>query len=668
MVIDGLDHPEVAAELKSLLPQDCGQMLITTENRAVLEHFLPLNREELCFHVDYLEMEDCQSIFRWHITDNLVAEGNAYLDDLLGKLSLPMSIIMLAKYLTKYHIPALDMYNDMSAGNGQRVRTAVSAFYDGLFSPLISSSSNATRFEGKLEEWPSEELKLLGELSCLSNDEMELRLIEQTYESHPQFPEMLGTLANCSLIGRGERGTYYMREFVQRAVRDWIEKRMGIMGLVKLHETALTMLSLLYGKERDEHALESNKIRRPSYLWKLRFMPHFECFLDFVRERGDRLERLINYYVSDRMAKSVITFSHVYLEEGRYDDAIFVLRFTHEHYKERKYHYQLGRNLIKAYLFWSLGRKSQHNLQEAEKLLNELVKESEKEKEVEQRWWLILELANFYSKSKRPKLALQRLKGLRETQLSTQNGVPSLIRQSNMGLEDDKVQRLVILLKIEEAKAHFASAKVLNSQGHSENAEKELERAETYFNDARLAISKWLPGETQWVMEVDDEIADVLFEIGTQERLGKACDIHLTRLRAIEAENKAVDRSWSEKGLWNINCKIARIWIRMRQDHLRCGAIQLLKQLLEWHRERYGENHGDTRTCAYLLKDAYERDGQYAAAGDIDKQYCLNDDSHSVVLETDTAENNIMGLSIWLLGILISLSVCLVHWSGCFRI
>jgi len=622
MVIDGLDSIALAKDVKMALPEDCGQLLITTKVRDVLKYFVELNRDDRCLHVGDLGLQDCRKIFLSHAWDASVDENSPELNDLLKLLALPIFVKMVAKYVTQTRQPLKAMYKNLQPGKSEHVRTVIYRFFDQIFSPLLPASSKQ----------PTGAFRVLGELSCLCKEGFEFDLIAKGYPDEGHLWEMLGKLQNCSFIGQDEGSGFFMHSFVQRAVREVIEKRMGLASILQLHGNALCMLFLLYTDQRQERedtdAAEAKKIRRSSYLWKLRFMPHFERFLEFAKDHGNKHHEFSKFAFEDRMVKSVTTFAQVFLDEGRYDDAVCVLDFTKKLYKGAENRYQLGHLLLQAHLLRPGSHESKRNITEIEDLLNELIKVSEEDKKMEQTWRLHLEFAELDCRLKRPEKAFERLKKCtRKMELFVKDGRPRLYSCPDIGLDSKTKKELVILLRIEEAKAHLSCAKMSNSEGQISAASMELQRAQDCFNDAKLGIAKWFPEADEWLMEVDENIAGVFSEIGTPEALEKAETLLKKRLNWLKSHCDAANRSWSQKGWCDLRCKIARIHLKRAmeggKEHLQKEAISILEETLQYYEKWYGKKDGHTQKCASWLRDALKADGQADAVHDLERRVGL---------------------------------------------
>lgn len=629
MVIDGLDNGEVAQVVKQLLPELCGQLLITTRVRSVLKYFLPINKEHVCLNVGDLKLTDCRKIFLSHAWESSVEENNPELDDLLKFLALPLSVKVVAKFMTEFTIPLKIVY-DPKTQNRVLVQNRLSYVFDRIFTPLLPNQSLYTDQSLNTKTWRTGAFKLLAQLSCLCKDGIEFELIVKNHKDEDHLWVMLGQLKNCSFIGQGKDNIFFMHGFLQRAVLTLVEKRSGLISLLQLHGTALCMLFQLYIEERPTHETEGNQIRRSSYLWKLRYMPHFERFLDFAKEHGDKVHRFEHFKFTDRMAKSVITFAQVYLDEGRYKDAVCVLKFAKSLYKEQECLYDLAHLTMQAYLGQPLWDESKQHRSELDDLSTELIEISENSNKKEQAWRLLLDLAKLHCKSKVPDRAFEVLKKCtRDMELVVKNGRPKLSEYRTVDLPRTRKKELVIDLRIEEAHTQLAVAKISHSKGYGPVASKALDNARRCLDVASLAITKWFPKEMEWLMRVDERLADVLSESGSQKDLEQAEKLLKKKLDWLEPQINGVKRSWSQKGSCDLQCKIARIQLKRCMErgrgHLRREAINALTHVLERYEQWYGTKDGHTQKCGTWLRDALSEDGQEEAARNLGQRIGLKE-------------------------------------------
>ena len=630
MVVDGLDNSAVAAALKRLLPRDSGQILITSKNRAILnslDDFLPLHeRKQVCLQIESLAVSESRRVFQWH--NDGVLLSNSEMEDLFSKFSSPVLIKLLAKYFSNNNVTTSQLYKSIKDGKSlefdQRVYEELSKEYL-IFEPLINSMPRLLAPSIKSCQWPSAELRLLGELSCLNKDEIDFRLIQQNYENETRLLEMMGLLENCSYIGKGRNDNvqyYFMHETVQKLIRQWVLAEMGFETLLDLYATALCMLITLYKDDKSNEA-DAKKIRRSSYLWKLRFMAHFDRFLDFAREFSTNLDRLSHSRCSDRVVHCVITFSHVYLDEGRYDDAARVLELTRKLYKGTKYRPHLVRHLSKAYILRPLLGLHEEERSKAAIMLTEVISECVDPGASEQRWLCILDLADVSCKSLRPKDASDALERLQEVSVETNGGAPKLRRRGKKIFEETVELKLAIMKRIAEAKVHTARA---NCATNPAVRNKECRKAYEAYSDAKSAISSWLPGEGTWALEAEEQMAKVLCKMDNPDSTGEAIRIFEKLFQRLQADFHAPNRAWSQKRLWDIECQIACAQLRLGAG--RVGpAVQTLERVLRSYEMCYGKRGGQhdehTRACAHYLCEAYRKTGNASKAQEIEKRYSL---------------------------------------------
>ena len=628
MVIDGLDNNAAAAAVKKFLPRYSGEVIITTKNREILdglEGFFPNDKKKTYFKVDQLDVSESRLVFQWHNDDVLPDESK--MDHLLEQLLSPVIIKLVAKYCSNNNKPTSELYKAMEDRKPlnfpKRVYNDLSERYS-VFEPLISSMIECP-YPSRFDKWPSPELRLLGELSCLNKDEIDIRLIQRNYGNDDKLWEMMGLLENCSYVGKrtgGDYQCYFMHETVQDLVRQWVLKNMGAASLLELHATALCMLIILYKEEKSKN-MDAKKMYRSSYRWKLQFMPHFERFLEFARDASSQLARFTFFECPKGMVYSIVTFSQVYLDEGRFDDAVCVLEFARNLYKGTELRPNLIRLLSKAYILPPLARTCKGRWTTAAKLLKEVISECEDRTKKEQKWRCILDLVHLYSKSIRPEEASMALRCLKEVSLDVKADGFSVKRQCE-GVFEQKVERnLAILKQIAQAEVHYARAK---GSAISAVKSKELQSAHSAFNHAKNAILSWFPGEDKWVLEVEEGIARVLCEMGDSGSVQKSIQIFQKLLERLEGESPTPKRTWSQKRMWDVKCRIACAQLKLGGGWEKL-AIDTLNEVLKLYEECYekqgGQHNEHTRACAHLIEEAYKDVGKDSKAQEIKERYSL---------------------------------------------
>ncbi|KAL1595108.1 hypothetical protein SLS60_009795 [Paraconiothyrium brasiliense] len=624
MVVDGLDSIPIARLVKVLLPKDAGKILITTNCRDTLDE-LTLCRHESCVLVDGLELEARRQLFQSYNKD--VLDTTAEMDNMLQQYNLPILIKLVASYLHKNGIPTATWYKEMRSED--RIKNLEHVLKDDsrylrLFLPLVADSpydSNSQTGYRQYREFPSAPLKLLAELSCLDNSEIDLALLQQNYEKRESFGklwDMLGFLENCNLIGKakpkgkpGNSHCYFMHETVQHLVRSWVLNSMGRRTLLQLHETALCLLLAQYLFDK-----KSSGKYQSTYLLKLPFMPHFERFSQFVQSCEED-NPFPGYECSDNMVQSIITFIHVYLDEGRYNDAACIMDFTRKLYtKGVKFKPHLARLLAKAYILPPLPRERKNGWNQAAQFLEEVIQEcAHRREDLQQKWMCLLELIELYCRSMRPKEAAKVLSGFTEISLQTDRTTRKVRlrihkKEAYLGVETElDLAKISIRKKIAEAKVHLTWAKF---PAFSHSREKELENSRIALEDAKLAIIVLDSRNETWIAKVDESIADGLVESDNTSSVREALRIYERIAESSRTDSDTapttIKRADRDKRKLHIYCKVARAQLRLGAES-RHTAVELLTQAISSYEACYGLRDGKhnehTRACAYLLHDAY---------------------------------------------------------------
>jgi hypothetical protein len=613
MVIDGLDDDKLAKEVARALPEDCGQVLITTNHRAILEHFPGLNRNNV-FHVGDLKLEDNRKIFVTHAWNAIIPEDGSELDDLLRYLHLPLLVKFVAEYITTNPQPLSAIHKNLQPGKSKHLEERIYRIFNRILSPLLTQSSRQ----------PSDVLRLLGELSCLEKEGFAYDLIETGYADPGKLREMLGRLQNDSFIGHDGNDNYFMLETIQRAVRDVMKKRFGLEFILKLHESTLCMLYVLYDKQRHDRKKKQKdqKMRRSSYIWKLPFMPHFERFLEFSKDHGAKEFDKVEF--SGRTVEAVATFAQVYLDEGRYNDALCVLELTRKLYRGTKHRHHLDSHLLHAYHLRLGAHEDKESVDKVKELIEDILKTTEDEKTTDRTWRLLFDLAKLDCRLREPEKAFERLERCsRQMRLFIKNNRPRIHGSRGMEMGKTEKRQLVILLHVEEARAYRTHAKMAKASEKACSRIAHLQNAETRLYEAKKAIQQWFPDENEWTMEIDEEIAEVLKTRGSFKDLETAENLLKTRLDWIVSHGESIKHPLSQKGRCDLRCKIARLRLRkgneIGKEHLRKEAIDILKTVLEYYEKWYGKKDGHTQRCARWLSEALITDGQTDAARRLEK-------------------------------------------------
>lgn len=444
-----------------------------------------------------------------------------------------------------------------------------------IFEPLITSSL-------KLNQWPSAELKLLGQLSCLNKDAIDICLLQQDYENREKVCEMMGLLENCSYIGNrrnGDVNCYFVNKTVQELVHYWVWTEMGFVELLKLYATVLCMLISLY--EDDESKEEdAKKIHRSSSISNLRFMAHFDRLLDFARKFTTQLNQVPRFQCPERMVLSIITFSEVYFDESCSDDAVYVLEFTDKLYKGTEYRPHLTHYLSKAYISSPLSSTHEEKCAKAARILEKVIPEGADLGNSKQIWLCVLDRVHLYCILGRPEAASAELKRL-QVSIGTNHGEPRLQRQGNPIFNERVELELAIMKRIAEAKVHVARA---NCSTDPAITSKELKNAHKAYEHANLAISSWFPAEQKLVLEIKEGIAKVLCNMGDRNSITNAIKILQSLLSGLEAE---VHAPWHQKRMWGIECEI--VCAQMQLDGCLELAIGKWEHMLEEYEKCYGK-------------------------------------------------------------------------------
>lgn len=621
MVLDGLENETIAQELNEVLPTANGEVLITTKNKIVLTKFLHVNNKDAFIHMEDLPPLTASYIFDSHINRDLITNTESR-NFVVERLPLPALIISMADYMNHTDYTTQNLQEDECSGANHTIEKRYSDFSERLLSPLFPSSG-----ESKV----TRKLDLLGEMSCLDASSIDFALLRQVHTKPDRLQSQLSGLEQCSLISTKENRVYTMQQYVQVAVLQWFQVHLGDERLLQLFATALCMLYKRYDDETQERYKQvKGKSRIPSTRWKLPYKPHFDRFLEFARKNKNkaRAQEFASYNIQgmDVMVTAIVTFSKLYLEEHRYDDAICVLEFVDDIYTGYERRYELKRLLIRAYLEKPLRDEYNDKWSRITKLSAELIDDANRSNNIERKWALVLDLARFYTESRQPEKALRELRGVWEFEMSVEHNEVKLDIYLELQLDKTKKRKLAVQRKIEEGRVHFMNGRLRLHQGLRDAAAKETEKAIKCWEDASQGTISWqLDHDEEWVMEIEEMVAEACVEIDKPEELEKAEKIlkrHLKRLKQVPDHG---DAEHAAKRIWDIECKQANIWIKRNDKKHREDAIKLLKNRLERYKDIYGAQDACTCNCAYLLRSALKKDDQDEEIRLLEQQYQLRE-------------------------------------------
>jgi ketosteroid isomerase-like protein len=617
VVLDGLEDEAIAQELNAELPTINGETLITTKNKIILTKFLDVNNKNAFIRMDDLPLLTASYIFDSHINRDLITNTESR-DFVVERLPLPALIISMADHMNRTEYTTQNLQEDERSGANHTIEQQYSDFSGRLLMPFLPSLGDS-----------GARLILLGELSCLDASRIDFALLLQVHTKPDRLQSQLSGLEQCCLISTVENRVYTMQQYVQVAVLQWYQVVLGDARLLQLYATALCMLYKRYEVETQERYKQvKGKSRVPSRHWKLPYKPHFDRFLEFARKNKDKARARDFASCSikgiDVMVTSIVTFSKLYLEEHRYDDAICVLEFVDAMYTGSERRYELKRLLIRAYLEKPLRDECNDKWSKIVKLSAQLIEEADKNKDIERKWALVLDLARFYSESHQPEKALQELKSVWEFEMNMDNGEAKVYINLELPLDKSKKRKFAVQRKIEEGRVHFIDAKLRLHKRLDDAAAKEIVvKAIHCWEDAMQGIASWqLDHDDEWTVEIEEMIAEAYIESGRPEKAEDILAHHLQRLQRCPDNGGA---EHAAKRVWDIECKQAHAWIKRGDKQHRIKAIGLLKERLGRYEHIYGNQDACTRNCAYLLRSALRKDDQDDEARMLEQKHQLRE-------------------------------------------
>ncbi|KAF2789212.1 hypothetical protein K505DRAFT_284791 [Melanomma pulvis-pyrius CBS 109.77] len=656
MVIDGLDVASEAAEIKRNLPeQGCGQILITTRNRGLVQEFV-LFHKGAGIEVERPDEEDCMRIHKYYTDKNLFKKFTKHTDDLLDLLWFPKLIKEATNYMNIHHMYPKDLFEDITDRGFSEIDAFSPHFVEYLLEPLVPHSL------ADAERWPRE-VKVLVRFAFFDTGGIDFELIdlvkrESGFENCHNLRQILATLRNCSLINtvtQDDRTIYSINKTIQLAVLEWIEKEQGRIGLLKIYDKALSMMYRYYQERRNGGKKNANKKtgslaqhQGSSFKYKEMLLPHFERFLAFATKKSSPLQ----FSFADRAVQAIILFSRPLLDQDRHGDAIHVLEYAQAHssvdvdglpeakaQRRQRIHFWLGRQLVKAYISRPPDDMSWSYWEKAEKLVIRLLKEAKESANNSSgymwagnpvlAWEISLDLVRVYWESKRLHEAEQQLGLMDQIKVQLEDGkvkfpaikdiVPALEDPAAQNVEamaerSNTLKKLAIQVKQEEGLLHLATGRKHASQKAPGLARDCWKAARDALSTAELALRQSLPEEKEMQSFVAVHIAVANTKIGTREALRKAEQTLTDELKKVQRDyGPDCQRAWEMERKLNA--------VRLQGDKSQISvAMNSSMMLLGFYEETFGENSGPAIKCASQLREAYVKLGRLQDAHDLAKK------------------------------------------------
>ncbi|KAJ4299795.1 hypothetical protein N0V90_005041 [Kalmusia sp. IMI 367209] len=660
MVLDGLDSSQVAEDIEPLLPvSGSGQILVTARDRECLGAICDWK----CREIKPPELEVSLNIFRLHLKPEFDDEDLEGTYELLKTLWLPLVIKMAATYMNRKQKLNWNMRKDLKSygfrqiaqfGESQHMK-----FMKYFLRPLTHQSNK------KRKHMP--EMNLLCFLACLSKDKIGLKLIQANYEDHAALDTRLANLVNCAFIERIGQDSFRMHKFVQDGVIAWIRetnKTNKEKGLMDCLTTALGALYKRYDEKKREYELGDKvlPLYRSSFELKVPFMPHFARFVEFIRT--PRAGRIPDFNFPARALECVETFSRVYMDEGRPQEAVKVLEFAWAHSEEQpKISYangdtrlnmmsgsnkndmvkviaktRLGRTLADAYT----RRGFDGDLVQAKSLLRGRLESLEQlnlqfpsddhAKREMLLWELRLDLVRLYWETGRFAAAREELRNLDLLEFYFKGKVFRFRRPERLPASIEtkesvrkKAKHIGIRRKQYEGLLCLAAGNEHVKTGWPWSrwqARGDWIAANRALSDAREASKQWLPAEKEFLVDIESNIADVNLHLARLlvdadellQKTEKMLEQHIENLReeSIASENRVLE---AERKLVQVRIE--------RKGHDIHDEIDTLKRIITACKTRFGKESAQTRSCARILEKAYVKVGRRDEAHKLQREFDL---------------------------------------------
>ena len=696
MVVYGFDSVQYAEELWEMLPvPECEycQMLITTRTRATVKDVEGNLIPEV--QVDVLNQTDSMRLFKHHIQRKLTIrhpqDSENQVDDpddhqtksLVEKLWSPFMIRSAAKHMNNKSLVVGYMNKRLDDNSFATVRTTPQDYLEYILRPLNPDGS----FKDK--PWPRV-VRFLFLLAFFHSRGVSWDLLLSEYKQEEEgLVDMLEILQDCSMISmdyQQDQTVYVLNAHVRRALLGWMDNGRGLghtcsdeygpEAILKHYNKSLSMICKAYKINHSNSPKQTKTKPLKPHASKQAFMPHFECFLDFIKKHPQKL----NFTLGDLAVRAVILFSKVLLDEDRYDDAMKVTAYAHTHFKcdlseidaadagkskQARISFHLMRQLVQVYLARPQDDCSAESWGKAEELINKLQAEAHRIKELDLPWThftspeldIQLEKVRVYWKSGRVEPARRELSHIIESTgvLIKRDGQVLEPIQGNgcrvrFGLpknlrEEDQRRRSIRMLQLKVTREDGLLYTMEGIQKHQKNprlAHKSWKKARKALRLAQDAASQWFPDDAVLHDEIGEEIAVANTKIGTAGLVNQA----ITTLEA--ACDRAKSRYGQCRRTWDLERRLNEARLKSKK-HVEEGTDSA-NRLLQLYEERLGPEKMATKQCALQLAKGLRYMGRWEERCALARRYTgleqeLRDDMGMFL----RLEFELMALLMWLL-------------------
>jgi len=608
LVIDGLDLAGVLDEIQRFLPlHHNGQVLFTTRNRKIL-----LDRQfvqsQHCHHVDRLSFETSWRIFKYHFGDPSLQDDDSYYRQILERLTCPLLMILAAKRMALDTMPSKDMYIRLELDLVDTVKDMHNSFKNNerqtpqymehLLRPLLGTSSG--------EKW-SRELRLLCVLACFDTNKLEFDIIKWYNGQRGAMHEYVGTLKNCSFLEeeiekeQNEGRVCKMPELVRKSVIAWVRQTKGEYGVWQRYQKMLQILGKRYNERMKDYKHEVNG-EDWSYLPKAPLMPHFESFCTYTRSSA--IKKLTGLTLLDDDIWCIVTLSHGFSAQGKYQQAIQVLGFASRFYGKGKHRYTLWRALLKAHTSYQHDRTFSHPIdwEDPERICQRLLEQCKSADNEHQKCELRLDLATIYRLREKWDEAAQQLRYF-ENLVVQKDEQGRLVSPVAARARKEVFNGKWLTLQVERARGQLNLAIGCHKRSPQNPADDEIEKAKIKFFDIKKIAMKWFPQKRTWIIDMDDLIAKATLENGT-----------VNELRGVERMLEQNLREIRVRVSLRRRCETELLLAKVRMKSKKSKAVEVVRSLDTLYlqlRKDYGDNDRATRECQGVLETAHLRLEEY---------------------------------------------------------
>ncbi|KAJ4248142.1 hypothetical protein NW762_012912 [Fusarium torreyae] len=607
LVLDGFDHAENVEEWSPQLPRaKHGMTIITTRDRDILESFTELN-PQYTIHIGPLPVEDAQKVFNDYVKnqDARYKPTDEQFRRLYGFVLTPLFTRLAAAYIVRGE-------GGTEAIDGLIEKLSRNLTYVGNLNSSVKIKKQENRllmvFSFFLSPFDvdhaieSEEFTLLGTLACFASDDLSFTAFKGLCGNDDE--EARRYLAEYVSYGfitpvSHRSGKYKMHDLVSDFILRRIAQKSGTeKATMVCFRWMLDRIYRMYCDERESiHEAQDPRLRRDSYSWKLRYLPHFEEFSRYIqrlKQENNASWRIKDWKMRPWTARSIITFSQAFASQNRIDHAIDMLRFVviqglEATGKEEKDFTELRRVTIKVLNSLATRLEDKRPMEDENKFLDEALDHARRGLRMSQDahspdliWRLSLQVIRILTRLGKFHEAAGQMKDFRE-------------KIEELGPKIKKDDKIKVMLDGEKA-----LATLFFNYGRAKREREFLVGSSKIYR----GLIEWLkmnaPREESTLDSIKAALAALLIEVPNQDLLDEACGFYEEILKT---SRDKPDGNKLRTDVVDDELNLARL--RMRQNKPQ-DAAKALKPVFDQVLSQFGSDDELTKSVKRTLADALD--------------------------------------------------------------